>query len=59
MLLLIDMATGTVYDPDLFVVIDHLDMTEREQDIIGMGTNNEKVWEIGDKYGKPLNLENK
>jgi hypothetical protein len=57
--LIISLVNGTVHDPDEFVIIDHLDMTEKEQDIIGMGTEHDKVWEIGDKYGKPIILEEK
>lgn len=59
MMLVINLATGEIYDPDMLVVIDHLDMTEKEQDVIGLGTNEEAVLDIADKYGKQLNLENK
>jgi hypothetical protein len=59
MMLVINLATGEIYDPDMLVVIDHLDMTEKEQDIIGIGTDEQRVLDIADKYGKQLNLENK
>lgn len=59
MMLVINLATGEIYDPDMLVVIDHLDMTEKEQDIIGIGTDEQRVLDIADKYGQPLNLENK
>lgn len=59
MMLVINVTTGEIYDPDMLVVIDHLDMTEKEQDVIGLGTDEEAVLDIADKYGKPLNLETK
>jgi hypothetical protein len=59
MMLVINMTTGTVHDPDEFVVIDHLSLTEKEQDIVGLGLDQDGVWEIGAQHGKPITWEKK
>lgn len=59
MYLVINMTTGTVHDVDEFVIIKHSRLTEKEQDIVGLGLDQDGVWEIGEKHGRPITWEKK